>query len=289
MPLALWPPRPPLTLRVRVGLSQILGFVRPLRKPRIESLYSDFGRIELASSIFPSTNPAGIQPARAGYWRLPRIHMNHYEPGLAVVSTGPQLHIWRYKSAADRDAAAKKYISEGWAKTIESCDVLTHGWKTPNRADVHTGLKAFDEQCTGLSPGNQIGNTVFSMSIRPRNETHCNGHTFGPGALQAFDLRPFESDDFHCARVIRYIQQLPLAQNEHLQLSVLFHRRSVEGQIRTIVHGAILTNRMLRLVHRFDALNLGLADSYKSRGVMDTAVSFLTDKAAINRTPITMH
>lgn len=68
---------------------------------------------------------------------------------------------------------------------IEACEV------DHDPHEVDTGLKIFDSQANrsgGFFTGNASTNTQSSSFLRPYSEVECNGQSFAPGELRAFDL-----------------------------------------------------------------------------------------------------
>ncbi len=61
-------------------------------------------------------------------------------------------------------------------------------WINPNKCQINTGFKRFDEQCTLITTGNAYTSTQRSWYIRPYNECECNGQMFKPGYLLEKDL-----------------------------------------------------------------------------------------------------
>lgn len=114
--------------------------------------------------------------------------------------------------------------------------------KTRSPGEELTGNKTFDRQCDVLCPGNVHADTQFSAYIRPHNEVECNGKTFKPGELQAFDLKPFLQ--IGCpSYVLRIVRQ----ENEKHGKICLYQfrhwRRNPDtGKREQIIHGWIITD-----------------------------------------------
>jgi hypothetical protein len=64
--------------------------------------------------------------------------------------------------------------------------------KGGNRQVIRTGCRPFDTQISALGQGNVLGSTITGLYIRPYEEVACNGYSFPPGHLQAFDLKVFQ-------------------------------------------------------------------------------------------------
>lgn len=176
------------------------------------------------------------------------------------------------------------------ASSVETCDVRTLEWATPNRVNINSGCKAFDKQCQGITTGNVIANTFLSMYIRPRSRTECNGRQNPPGHLQEFDLRLFAAPELHMRAAMEFIRNLPLAQTQSLLLTAVFHSsKDRQGRPVRVVHGAIVTDTMLRLVRRFERFELGMHCKAKSYRIMEVVTPFLTDQCATNRVPVVLH
>ena len=67
-----------------------------------------------------------------------------------------------------------------------------YSWnKRGTRMLVDTGYRRFDKQTNYISYGNVITNTQYSMYIRDKFETECNGSNYETGELRNFDLEYF--------------------------------------------------------------------------------------------------
>jgi hypothetical protein len=210
------------------------------------------------------------------------------KPGLAVTYGSSSLHFWTYPNEAARTKAIQ--MMPPTASSVETCDVRTLEWATPNRVKINSGCKAFDKQCQGITTGNFIANTFLSLYIRPRAQTECNGFQNPPGHLQEFDLLPFARPDLHMRSAMDFIRKLPLAQTQSLLLTAVFHTsRDRQGRTILVVHGAVLTDTMLRLIRRFERYELGMYRKAKSYRIMETVTPFLTDQRATNRIPVVLH
>ena len=63
-------------------------------------------------------------------------------------------------------------------------------WISPNKCDINTGYKKFDNQCDTICTGNAYTSTQRSWYIRPWNECECYHKTdFNPGELLEHDLK----------------------------------------------------------------------------------------------------
>jgi len=216
--------------------------------------------------------------------------MEYLKPGLAFTSKSNFLSIWRYETERKRESALADILRAGHARSIERCEVKSIPWKTPNRAEINTGCKTFDEQCQGVMTGNVIANTFLSLFIRPRAERKCNGFDFAYGELQTADLKPFAQPNLCARNVLSYISTLPRAETDQLLLTLVFHyARDRFGRKKMVVHGAIITDTLLKVVKRFDRWELGLTERTQSMRVMDTVTPYLTDECAVNRQPVALH
>ncbi|MBO7695721.1 MAG: hypothetical protein J6T10_24085 [Methanobrevibacter sp.] len=67
-----------------------------------------------------------------------------------------------------------------------------YSWnKRGTRMLIDTGYRRFDKQTNYVSYGNVISNTQYSMYIRDKFETECNGSNCETGELRNFDLEYF--------------------------------------------------------------------------------------------------
>jgi len=97
-----------------------------------------------------------------------------------------------------------------------------HEWVTPNRMKFESLHKTYNRQMSMITTGNQMGNTVFSLYIRPYTKTK----------LKWFPASAFT---WKIDKVKNFIKQI--GKEKQLILYVFFHWQ--KG--KRITHGAILT------------------------------------------------
>lgn len=148
-----------------------------------------------------------------------------------------------------------------------ACKVLQFH-PTEDRIVISTGSKVFDRQCTYLTTGNHLGNCQFSSYIRPVFETECNGHTFAPGELFDFDMKPFKEMPTYVRAAIR-------AMNRTVIVSEIRHHIGPHSAKCTVVHGYIVAEADNRLIKIFQTTS-----GVVSRRILDTVAPFITDNDA---------
>lgn len=79
--------------------------------------------------------------------------------------------------------------------------------KRGSRIIIDTGYKTFDNYIVCISRGQVIGGGQTSFSIRPYNETTCNGNNCEKGYLQKCDLDMFSPLDSNVYEYVRKITQ----------------------------------------------------------------------------------
>ena len=98
-----------------------------------------------------------------------------------------------------------------------------------------TGHKTFDRQCHGgLITGNVLGDAQLSWYIRPKHTTECNGISFAPGVLLAYDLKVFRDLPGHVAR---FLEEL----GRQVILYEIRHWTGPRSRPKKHVHGYIVT------------------------------------------------
>ena len=130
----------------------------------------------------------------------------------------------------------------------------TAEYRTPDRMKADTLHKGFNRICDYVGTGNVISNVQRSGFIRAHTDTECNGHTFKPGELQAFDLKPF-------APVAWWVRK------HAAEKSVILYK-FVTGKT---VHGYIMTDCEHRMIGRYET-----GPTRKSRSVLDFVSEFIT-------------
>lgn len=136
-------------------------------------------------------------------------------------------------------------------------------WRDGNHMLFESGHKTFDRQVDCISTGNVIGHVQLSFYIRAYTETRCNGLTWPPGHLRAFDLGNWPQLPSHVRdRVIRE------SEAKDVWLCELRHWTSRD---KKIVHGYILTDHSYNLLAKFVA-----GPTHKSQLVIDEAVTYVT-------------
>lgn len=133
-------------------------------------------------------------------------------------------------------------------------------YRTPDRIDARTGHKGFDSACDYLGTGNVISNVQYSAFIRPHGQTECNGHTFAPGVLREFDLKPFRAG----YRIPSYILRILAEQTEPVILYVIRHKKRVHGWFVT----RAADHRLITC--------LGTGGTRKSAAVLDFVQPFIS-------------
>lgn len=154
-------------------------------------------------------------------------------------------------------------------------------YRTPNRADIHTGHSTFDRQCDGMTTGNVIGNTQFSFYIRHASQLECNGYTTVPGHLRDYDLEHFKD-------LPRHVRDAVLSYTTDIT-AILYEIRHWVGSKRQdtrrkIVHGYILTlgyDGGYQLIHRFFTRH-----TEKSYAILRECILYLTNESPAELQPV---
>jgi hypothetical protein len=99
-------------------------------------------------------------------------------------------------------------------------------WRNPNKQELVTGHKTFDQQLTAVSSGQVLSSVQTSFCIRPRNETEGPmGLTYQPGHLQQFDLQHFPRMPYE---IRRYVEQATAT--DALLVHEFFTTRAARGE-----------------------------------------------------------
>lgn len=88
-----------------------------------------------------------------------------------------------------------------------------------------------------VGQGNVISDTQFSSFIRSHDQTECNGFTFSPGQLRAFDIGSFSS-----AHALRLLQ----GRTDHTVLYCWRNGRVQYGATLATPEGVIISRVILR-------------------------------------------
>lgn len=214
----------------------------------------------------------------------------HTKPGLKVVTSlsGGETHFFRYDDYKERDTAISRWQRNKNAVDIQRCDIRTLPWRDPNHQHLNTGLKAFDSQFQCLPGGNLIANTFLGQHVRARTDTECNGFSFGYAELQNADLKAFKSLD-RSGSLARAIQRYGHFENQQGWATMVFHRNGTRDKGTFVIHGAVITDRHLKLIARLDSSYFGQPSRARSYAVMDVVTPYLTDAIATNLAPVALH
>ncbi len=135
-------------------------------------------------------------------------------------------------------------------------------WRTRNKMEISTGLKAFDRQCKVVSTGNVISDTQKSSYIRSVGDTQCNGIKNSFGHLHEFDVRPFDG-------VPDRLKAFLALQGRSVILYQFHHWTGPSWRRRRILHGHIVTDGFYKL------LAVVPVDRDKSRRILETVLPYI--------------
>jgi hypothetical protein len=182
------------------------------------------------------------------------------------------------KHAGEQLAAIAELQTRPQVELIETGIVEKPGWRSPNAMALQTGNAAFDSKRVCVTEGNCLSDTMIGLFIRPRLETRCNGMEFAPGALQAFDLKPFDHVP-EAQALPEFIRSDAKFDSLTCIAYLIFHHESG----KRILHGGLVTDRQRQLIRRFDRSAFGLRASLKSDAVLRKARFYLTDECFSDR------
>lgn len=141
-------------------------------------------------------------------------------------------------------------------------------WDNPNKMHFDSPHKTFNEQCSLITTGNQIGNIVYSNFVRPFSETECNGFTNEPGHLQNYDITENIVGPTLSQNIREEIRKLT-----HDKGGIVYNFHHWNGNKR-IDDGIVLTTKDYKLIKVW-YVNKGWY--WRSRWAVDEAVKYITN------------
>lgn len=137
-------------------------------------------------------------------------------------------------------------------------------WLNPNKMKFDSLHKTFNNQCTCISTGNQIGDVVISSYVRAFNETECNGRINEKGHLQNFDL-----NEGMLANFAHYVKDW--IRKYVINESVIAYEFHHYNRNNKIIDGYVITDTKHKL------LKVWYEGTYKNQDAVDEAIKYITE------------